>query len=97
MTNPRGIVDQVVAQPEDQADVRALQREIEGIMRVQRRLRPSQDNNFAVETAEDALAFWDEISRILFIALPGFGLDLIGRGRRCHHEHHARIGDAANT
>ena len=71
VTNPRGIVDQVVAQSEDQADVRALQREIEGIMRAQRRLRPSQDNNFAVETAEDALAFWDDISRILFIALPG--------------------------
>ncbi len=71
VTNPRGIVDQVVAQALDQADLRALQREIEGIMRARRRLRPSQDNDFVVETAEDALAFWDNISRILFIALPG--------------------------
>ena len=71
VTNPRGIVDQVVAQSEDQADVRALQREIEGIMRAQRRLRPAEENNFSVETAEATLSFWDNISRILFIALPG--------------------------
>ena len=71
VTNPRGIVDQVVAQSQEAADLRALQREIEGIMRAQRRLRPAQDNNFSVETAEDTLSFWDNISRILFIALPG--------------------------
>ena len=71
VTNPRGIVDQVVAQAQDPADLRALQREIEGIMRTQRRLRPAQDNNFSVETAEETLSFWDNISRILFIALPG--------------------------
>ena len=40
-------------------------------MRARRRLRPAQDNDFVVETADDALAFWDDISRILFIALPG--------------------------
>jgi putative ABC transport system permease protein len=71
VTNPRGIVGQVVAQALEQADVRPLQREIEGIMRARRRLRPAQDNDFVVETADDALAFWDDISRILFIALPG--------------------------
>jgi putative ABC transport system permease protein len=71
VTNPRGIVDQVVAQAQDPADLRALQREIVGIMRAKRRLRPAQDNNFSVETAEETLSFWDNISRILFIALPG--------------------------
>jgi putative ABC transport system permease protein len=71
VTNPRGIVDQVVAQAQEPADLRALQREIEEIMRAQRRLRPAEDNNFSVETAEETLRFWDNISRILFIALPG--------------------------
>ena len=71
VTNPRGIVDQVVAQSQNPANLRALQREIEGIMRAERRLRPTQDNNFSVETAEETLSFWDNISRILFIALPG--------------------------
>ncbi len=71
VTNPRGIVDQVVVQSQDAADLRTLQGEIEGIMRAERRLRPGEANNFSVETAEDTLSFWDNISRILFIALPG--------------------------
>ena len=71
VTNPRGIVDHVVAQAQDPADLRTLQGEIEGIMRAQRRLRPAEGNNFSVETAEDTLSFWDNISRILFLALPG--------------------------
>jgi putative ABC transport system permease protein len=71
VTNPRGIVDQVVAQSENSEDLRTLQREIEGIMKTERRLRPAEANNFSVETAEDTLSFWDNISRILFIALPG--------------------------
>ena len=71
VTNPRGIVDQVVAQSQGSADLRLLQREIEGIMRTRRRLRPADENNFSVETAEDTLSFWDNISRVLFLALPG--------------------------
>ena len=71
VTNPRGIVDQIVAQANDPSELRALQVEIEGIMRGRRRLRPSEDNDFSVETAEDTLSFWDNISRILFLALPG--------------------------
>jgi putative ABC transport system permease protein len=71
VTNPRGVVDQIVAQSLDQADLRALKSEIEGIMRVRRRLRPSQTNDFSIETADETLSFWDNISRILFIALPG--------------------------
>ena len=71
LTNPRGIVDQVVAQSQDPAELPTLQGEIEGIMRAQRRLRPADQNNFSLETAEDTLSFWDNISRILFLALPG--------------------------
>jgi putative ABC transport system permease protein len=71
VTNPRGIVGQIVAQADDPSELRTLQVEIEGIMRARRRLRPAEDNNFSVETAEDTLSFWDKISRILFLALPG--------------------------
>ena len=71
VTNPRGIVDQVVAQAFDPADTRELQREMEGIMRARRRLRPAEENNFSVETADETLSFWDRISRVLFLALPG--------------------------
>jgi len=71
VTNPRGIVDQVVAQATDPADTRELQREMEGIMRGRRRLRPAQENNFSVETVDETLSFWDNISQVLFVALPG--------------------------
>ena len=71
VTNARGIVDQVVAQSQDPAGLPTLQRQMEGIMRARRRLRPADENNFSIETAEDTLSFWDNISRILFLALPG--------------------------
>ncbi len=81
VTNPRGIVDQVVAQSLDPADLRDLQREIEGIMRARRRLRPAEENNFSVETADETLSFWDRILRILFLALPGLvGISLVVGG-----------------
>ena len=81
VTNPRGIVDQIVAQSQEATSLRALQREIEGIMRTRRRLRPTDENNFSVETAEDTLSFWDNISRILFLALPGLvGISLVVGG-----------------
>ena len=71
VTNSRGFVDQVVAQAIDAEKVRELQREIEEIMRARRQLRPAEGNNFSVETADETLSFWDNISRILFLALPG--------------------------
>jgi putative ABC transport system permease protein len=37
---------------------------------VRRGLKPSEGNNFSVETAEDSLAFWDKIRTILLLALP---------------------------
>ena len=44
--------------------------EVEGLMRVIRQLKPTQDNNFFIQTAEGALGFWEKISKVLFLALP---------------------------
>jgi putative ABC transport system permease protein len=41
------------------------------INRSRRGLRPTEDNDFSVETADAILDFWAQITRILFIALPG--------------------------
>ena len=71
VSNPHGIVDQIVAQALDPAEVRSLQSEIEGVMRGRRRLRPAEENNFSVETADETLSFWNRISQVLFLALPG--------------------------
>ncbi len=68
--NPHGVVDQVVIQTLDPATLREAQAEIEGLMRVRRGLRPTEENDFALETSDETLSFWDRISRILFIALP---------------------------
>jgi putative ABC transport system permease protein len=70
ITNPHGIVDQVVIKAQDPDMVRPLKAEAEGILRTARRLRPADENNFSLETADETLAFWDTISRILFTALP---------------------------
>lgn len=78
---PRGYVDEIVVQVDDPSLVRPVQAEVEGLMRVRRRLRPSENNNFAAETADDSLSFWDTISTILFTALPALvGISLVVGG-----------------
>ena len=71
VTNPRGVVDQIVIQTLDPDLLFEAQQEVEGIMRARRGLRPGEPNDFALETAEEAISFWNNISRILFTALPG--------------------------
>ncbi|MEE2897130.1 MAG: ABC transporter permease [Gemmatimonadota bacterium] len=70
VTNPRGVISSVIIQASDPDQVRGIRQEVEGIMRSRRQLRPREANNFGAETAEDAISFWDNISRILFTALP---------------------------
>ena len=69
-TNPRGIVDQIIIRAPSPDHVPALGEQLEEIMRVRRRLRPAEANNFEVETAESSLGFWDRISAVLFVAFP---------------------------
>ena len=71
ITNPRGVIDEIIVQTLDPDQIREAQAELEGIMRTRRQLHPSEPNNFAVETADDAISFWDNISKISFTALPG--------------------------
>jgi putative ABC transport system permease protein len=71
VTNPRGVVDNIVVQTIDPAALRTAQSEVEGMMRARRGLRPKDENDFALETADETISFWDTISSILFIALPG--------------------------
>ncbi len=42
----------------------------EGAMRVSRRLRPGQANNFTVDTAEGLITFWRNLTRIIFTVVP---------------------------
>jgi putative ABC transport system permease protein len=72
VTAPRGYVDDIIVQALDPDQLRDVQLEVEGIMRTRRGLRPSEPADFALETADEAISFWDTISRILFTILPAF-------------------------
>lgn len=81
LTNPRGVVDQILVRTDDPHTMAAAQMELEAIMRVRHRLRPDQPNSFEIETKDDSMAFWQTFSRILFAVFPGLvGIALVVGG-----------------
>ncbi len=42
----------------------------EEAMRIARRLRPGQPNNFTVDTAEGLITFWENLTRVIFTVVP---------------------------
>jgi putative ABC transport system permease protein len=81
LTNPRGMVDEILVRTDDPRALALARLEVEAIMRVQHRLRPDQGNTFELETKDDSMAFWATLSRILFIAFPGLvGIALVVGG-----------------
>jgi len=80
-TTPRGVVGAVVVQTMNPDDLAEAILEVEAALRTHRRLRPTEANNFHLDTAEDSLAFWERISTMLFLALPGLvGISLVVGG-----------------
>jgi putative ABC transport system permease protein len=69
--NPQGIVDRVLVKPLDAAHIHQARMDVEATMRVRNRLRPTETNNFSIETATESMSFWEKIRRILMIAFPG--------------------------
>jgi putative ABC transport system permease protein len=71
------VIDAVKIKATGDADMEEIQETIRQVMRGRRHLRPSQPDNFAIETSESALSFWAEIKSKLVIAgvvLPAIGL-----------------------
>jgi putative ABC transport system permease protein len=54
----------------DAIDVASGMQRAEEAMRLARRLRPGQENNFSVETAEALVAFWKNLTAVLFSVIP---------------------------
>ncbi len=77
VTNPRGDIDGIMVQaPSALAMDDAMESVREG-MRGHRKLRPSQPDNFAMETSQSALAFFAKIKQMMVVAataLPAIGL-----------------------
>lgn len=71
LVNRPHVIDDFHIQSTDIPTMRMAMEEVTAAMRARRGLRPGQENNFHLETAEGALSEWEKISAILFMALPG--------------------------
>ncbi|HET9150963.1 MAG TPA: ABC transporter permease [Gemmatimonadales bacterium] len=68
---PHNVMDEFTIKAANPTAMQAAMGEVEGLMRARRHLKPQEENNFALQTAEGALKGWKKISRILMMALPG--------------------------
>ncbi len=68
---PRGRVEEIILKTASPDLVVPVREQTIEVMRTRRQLRPAELDNFAAETTDASLGFWDNISRVLFLALPG--------------------------
>ncbi len=77
LLNATGIIDGMIVSFPDELQLQAGLEDVRMQMRVIRGLRPSQKDNFSLQTADSALEFWKKIEGFLVIAgvaLPAIGL-----------------------
>jgi putative ABC transport system permease protein len=67
---PINILDELLVKAENSTSMMVAMNEVEALMRGRRRLKPDQENNFHLQTAEGALEGWNRIARYLTIGLP---------------------------
>lgn len=67
---PINILDHLIVRADNPTQMVAAMSEVEAIMRTRRQLKPDQENNFYLQTAEGALDGWKKISGFLMAALP---------------------------
>jgi putative ABC transport system permease protein len=78
---PAGSVSEISLRVPNPDLIPAATAELEGLMRIRHRLRPTDANTFEIETVDSALGFWDTIRQIMLVALPGLvGISLIVGG-----------------
>jgi putative ABC transport system permease protein len=75
--NPHGVIDQMTIQGESDVAMKEAMEATRTVMRARHHLHPAQQDNFALETSDSALEFWNKLQRYLVfagIALPTVGL-----------------------
>jgi putative ABC transport system permease protein len=80
LVNRFKVIDAIIVKSVNEAAMQADMESVRQTMRVQHKLRPSQRDDFTLETSDSALAFWKKIEGFLVIAgvaLPAIGL-LVG-------------------
>lgn len=70
LRRPQGTVDAILVHTSRPEWLPTVRWEVESWMRLRHRLRPQEPNDFELETADDALAFWTRIANVLRLALP---------------------------
>ena len=76
-TNRRGVIDAVMIQTPTPTAMTDVQERVRQVMRGRHKLRPSQPDDFSLQTSESALSFFNKIKGYLVIAgiaLPAIGL-----------------------
>ena len=77
LLNVHGVIDAVIVQAPSQIGMMDAMERVRQVMRARHKLRPSQPDNFALQTSESALEFWNKLKGYLVIAgiaLPAIGL-----------------------
>jgi len=77
LVNPHGVINSIIVQTASREGMVAAMEQVREVMRIRHHLRPSQADNFELQTSESALAFWNKIKSYLVIAgvaLPAIGL-----------------------
>ena len=64
------MLDELLVKAENPTSMVVAMNEVEALMRGRRRLKPDQENNFFIQTAEGALEGWNKVSQYLSIGLP---------------------------
>jgi putative ABC transport system permease protein len=67
---PMNVLDELQIKTANPTSMLVAMGETESLMRNKRHLRPGQQNNFALQSAEGALEGWRSISKVLITALP---------------------------
>ncbi len=76
-TNPRGDVDGIMVQTATSLTMTDAMEAVREVMRGRRNLRPSEPDNFFMETSATALAFMDKLKKVMTMAgtaFPAIGL-----------------------
>jgi putative ABC transport system permease protein len=77
LLNVHGVIDAVIIQAPSHVGMLDAMERVRQVMRARHKLRPSQPDNFALQTSESALEFWNKLKGYLVIAgvaLPTIGL-----------------------
>jgi putative ABC transport system permease protein len=77
ITNPRGDIDALIVQAQDEVALSEAMESVRGVLRAHRHVPPGKGDNFALETSDAALSFFAELRSRLIVfgtALPAIGL-----------------------